>query len=246
LVEILSIEQKEREEAHCASLDISLDPYHSESSSSSLEGDYLWFELFITVLTRMTYSPADRQELVIFCQQTYAKNPSELAKIVEFEQHYTPDRALYYYTKDICLYRMLNKALRTRDVPTLVTFRSFIADLYGQLKQLKRVAATTSTSSTIVYRGQLLSETGMNWYRACSPGKYLSFSSFVSTSADLNVSKMYLSSQNSVRFEIQIDPSVKVVQPYADISEFSNFASEKEVLFAPGSVFKFEDCYSDG
>lgn len=188
----------------------------------------------------------------MYCRQMSADR-SERLKIDDFERNYVPEQALLWYTKDMCLYRLLNKALRVGDIDALVAFRGFINDLYKQLKQLHSTQSQ-GNKSNVVYRGQSLPEREMTRFRFYQKdhGKahYFSFNSFLSTTLDRDVAMIYASGPTScagtmdeespVLFEIRIDPAIGYVQPYANIATQSWFQDEMEILFMLGSIFRFE------
>ena len=231
------------------------DPYHRDSCSTIIEGDYLWFQLLIKVFTTMRHTRDDRAELVALCRRVYAGNSAELINIEDFAENYTPEKAIFYYTKPMCLFRMLNTALRRRDIETLIVFRFFIHDLHRQLSHMQKAAASGSSLS-IVYRGQLMSETSLQDFRnKCTDAGslqpyYISFHSFLSTSTDRTMAQMFVPTGEgelrSVMLEIYIDPSARYAKPYADISSESQFEVEQEVLFMLGSIFKLEGMGHEG
>ncbi|CAF0962540.1 unnamed protein product [Adineta steineri] len=52
-------------------------------------------------------------------------------------------------------------------------------------------------------------------------------------------------SLEGVLFEIDADPQMVTTKPFADISKYSNFTDEKEVLFMIGSIFRLKNIYCD-
>ena len=56
--------------------------------------------------------------------------------IDEFEEKYDPSNAIYWYTRDTFLYKMVNMALRTENSAIIWRLRFFILDMHQQLKQL--------------------------------------------------------------------------------------------------------------
>ncbi|CAF1460726.1 unnamed protein product, partial [Didymodactylos carnosus] len=95
---------------------------------------------------------AAKQELLDECHLQYAHNAIKLYKIDEFEQNYASDEAVYWYTRDMCLYRMMNKALRTQDLRILYKMKFFIKDLHQNLQKL--YDESNFKSIVTVYRGQ--------------------------------------------------------------------------------------------
>ncbi|CAF1532749.1 unnamed protein product [Didymodactylos carnosus] len=191
----------------------------TENSSSGLNGDFLWFQFFIEVLLRMDKMEEDRQELVQLCQKTQAGNATQLQIVKEFEEMYHPGNAAWWYTRQSCIYRMLNKALRCQDLDTLLAFRSFITDLFRQLNDLQNNADLSSLQQ--LYRGQLMSKQELDRMKS-SVGKYISMNSFLSTTLDRQVAVRFLRQPKDglgpVLFEIEIDPLLQDAKPFADIA----------------------------
>jgi len=77
--------------------------------------------------------------LIQLCKKEYENNPKELVFVGEFEKDYRSDKALWWYTRDSFLYRMLNKALRVQNIDLLFLLRFVIGDIYQQLKQVMSI-----------------------------------------------------------------------------------------------------------
>jgi len=77
-----------------------------------------------------------------------------------------------------------------------------------------------------------------------SLGEFIAINSFLSTSLDRQQARSFFSfSDNSndvgrVFFEIEADPSLDNIKPFSDISSYSPYPEEKEVLFMIGSIFR--------
>ena len=217
-----------------------------EQSSRMLNGSFLWFRLFIETLLHMRHTKDDRFELVKLLRNTYAGNESQLQLIQEFERDCANQGALRWYTRDSCVYKVLNKALRCQDLDTLIAFRAFITDVYSELKYLQE--NENNESVTQVYRGQLMSAEELQRLKS-SIGQYVSMNSFISTTLEQNVAMFYITSltlsvMNHLRpvlLNIEINKSLEGVRPYGDISSRSHFMAEKEVLFMIGSIFKIQN-----
>ncbi|CAF5167788.1 unnamed protein product, partial [Rotaria magnacalcarata] len=117
----------------------------------------------------------DKNELINLCQKFYENNPKELSLVREFEQNYSSNQAVWWYTRDSFVYRLLNKALRVQNIDLLFLFRFFIRDIEVQLKQYR------CSSLVRVYRGQLMSTDELDQLKM-SLGEYISVNSFFSTS----------------------------------------------------------------
>jgi tetratricopeptide (TPR) repeat protein len=186
----------------------------------------------------------DKQELINLCKNEYKGNKTQLGILREFEKDYSPDRALWWYTRESFLYKMLNKSLRVQNIDIMFLFRSFMNDIYQQLKQHQ------CKSPTRVYRAQMMSNDEVNKLRQ-SIGSFISINSFFSTSTNRHEALVFLYSSgssndlNQVLFVIDANPRVVTTKPFADISVYSEHKDESEVLFMIGCVFQLINIYQD-
>ncbi|CAF1677727.1 unnamed protein product, partial [Adineta ricciae] len=205
------------------------------------------------------------EEIIRYFRQNCADNDADINTIDEFEAYYDPINAIFWYTRDTFLYRLLNKALREQTIDTLYSLRYFIKDLHLQLRerhnkqqQLAR-AATPITNDNMttternnqqimtVYRGQLMNNSEFDRKIRCNTNGFFSVSNFFSTTIHENLarevyagtrSSSETTEEQSVLFRIDIDRHVNKF-PYAILTSESAFdAVEGEVLFTMGSVFK--------
>lgn len=187
------------------------------------------------------------------CREIYVGNDAVLASLDEFDRDYTSTQALFWYTKQTCFYRIINKALRQHDVDTLITCCFFIIDLNEQLKQEQTVFLSTSSKQDIfhVYRGQLLTTDELNRMRE-NVGEFLSMNSLLSTSQSEETALMFTttisqctSDVRPVLFRIEIDTRMET-KPYSNISHLSQFYDENEVLIMAGAMFRIISMTLDG
>jgi tetratricopeptide (TPR) repeat protein len=213
-------------------------------STSELDGQFVHAQLSIDVLLRMKSTIVDKNELINLCKEEYKDDEVELAIVNEFDQDYSPDRALWWYTRESFLYRLLNKALRMQNTDMLFLFRFFIRDIERQLEQYK------CSSSIRVYRGQLISNDELKVLNN-SIGQFISMNSFLSTSVDRKQALVFLDELNvpnnlqRVLFEIDADPRLECVKPFANITSHSYFSEEEEVLMMLGSIFQLVNVRCD-
>ena len=131
----------------------------------------------------------------------------------------------------------------------LVLFQFLIRDLYEQLKRLHEKQSPVPFSR--VYRGQLMSKEELAILKSCQ-GQLVSMNSFLSTSRDRNFalalveSGLHTSNELvSVLFEIDLNPYLSEMKPFADISRESAIESEDEVLLMLGSMFRLKSISSE-
>ncbi|UJR38726.1 hypothetical protein I4U23_031391 [Adineta vaga] len=216
--------------------------HNEERSSTNINGGFLHFQLFIDGLLHCQYNQSDRNAFFDLCEKEYVNNDTQLSTLQQFKDSYVPEKALYWYTRDIFIYRILNKALRVQNTHILFQFRFFIQDMYIQLKKLQHQQDQIPIR---VYRGQLLSKQELDVLKT-SKGQLISMNSFLSTTLDRQMSLFFVSSKDDdlcrVLFEINIDPQVSSIsKPFANISSQSHFADEQEILFMIASTFQMID-----
>ena len=214
-------------------------------SSTILNGQFVSSQLLIDVLLRMKQTSTDKNELIDICKKKYENNNSELTILHEFEQTYSSEQALWWYTRESFLYKILNKALRVQNVDLLFLFRFFIRDIHYQLKQRHCL------SSTRVYRRQLMSSKELKLLQD-SIGEMISMNSFLSTSLNRELTLFPFKDVErsddlrQILFEIDAEPRSGEHKPFANISDLSYFPNEDEILFMVGSVFRLTNIHLEG
>jgi len=116
-------------------------------------------------------------------------------------------------------------------------FRAFISDIHRQLQQHQ------AKRPIRVYRRQMISSVELKNLKQCI-GQFISVNSFFSTSTDYETALSFLGMSDAscdlegVLFEIDADPQMVTTKPFADVSAYSDFPDESEVLFMLGSIFR--------
>ena len=133
-----------------------------------------------------------KMNLINFCKQQYKNNPNELNIIKEFENDYSSDRSLWWYTRQSFLYRLLNKALRVQNIDLLFLFRFFIRDIGQELENNKCSSPIRCLSS------QLMSKEEIEILKN-SIGEYISMNSFLSTSLNREQARSFFLSADLIK-----------------------------------------------
>lgn len=215
-----------------------------EQSTTGLNGQFIHSQLLINCLLHMQSKDNEKDELIAYCQQKYQDHADDLKILQEFREHYRSDRAIWWYTRESFLYRELNQALRTQSIDLLLMFRFFIRDLHEQLEQNR------CSSPMRVFRGQLMSTDELQQLKK-SIGQLISMNSFFSTSSNRRLASSFLFASNltkdtqRVLFEIDADPTLPGTRPCANITPFSYFPGEDEILFMLGAVFRLKSIQND-
>ncbi|UJR16983.1 hypothetical protein I4U23_003881 [Adineta vaga] len=209
----------------------------STKALSKQSAEFLWFQLFNDVILRLPRNQDAKKQMIDVCRSYYRNQQRDQLLINEFEEKYQSKNAILWYSKESFLYKMVNKALRTEDIDQLHIFRFFIGDLSESLVREHNKILESGEQKLTLYRGTQLSNNELDILKE-NEGKFISTNGFLSTSRlrtrALNFAKPSSGKAhtNSVLFEIICDIQElgdKVI--FADISEFSAFPNEQEVLF---------------
>jgi tetratricopeptide (TPR) repeat protein len=213
---------------------------------NQLESSFMYTQLFKNAVLDMEYNDESRRDLITYCEVEYADNPAGLALIEQFRREYRPEKAIWWYTRPIFTFQMVNRALRLLEADMIVSMAFFIHDLHRQIQQLhtEQISAYEE-SSFVVYRGQGLSISKFEKLRK-SQGGLMSFNGFLSTSRSKPISSMYAESVSlnethvGILFVMTIDPKI-ASYPFANIRGYSYFQRESEILFSMHTVFRIND-----
>jgi tetratricopeptide (TPR) repeat protein len=151
---------------------------------------------------------------------------------------------IWWYTRDTFLYAMLNRALRTQDIEIIIKMGFFVRDLHEHIKNLH--LNFNKEKHLTVYRGQgILPEDIQRLEK--NKGGLLSFSNFLSTTLDKNISWTFVQralenlEQVAIHFLMKINPKISST-PFASLDHESFFNDyEQEILFSMHTVFRIDD-----
>ncbi|CAF0820684.1 unnamed protein product [Didymodactylos carnosus] len=248
LVDELSKAQRIQQLIDGDSVGISI--YSSSTAAGALEERntaFLYFQLLVELLLNMSINAVSRQQLLDICIQQYEGNDYELQIIKEIENTYYPQKAIWWYTRETCLYRILNKGLRDNNFEVIFAMRSFIKDLTIQLYKEHEQYLRNYTGEQIlhVYRGQAILNEELNLLRQ-NVGEFISMNAFLSTSSKKATAVQFVNRVSTtpelsrILYQFNIDTRFPNTKPYADIKHLSYFGNEDEVLIALGSIFKIQ------
>ncbi|CAF1278122.1 unnamed protein product [Adineta steineri] len=223
-------------------------PIKSTDNTKYQEAEFMYSTFLREILIEFE---STEEEMISFCRDKFADDKTQLNYIEEFEDYYESSNAIFWYTRDTFLYRMLNQSLRDVDIDTLYKLRYFIKDLHLQLTEqhkLQQISVSVDQPSSIqtVYRGQLMDNNEFDKKIRYNIGGFFSVSSFLSTTPFKNLASVYAGGGSSVQqsdaqhvlFHIDIDNSIKKFF-YADVTAQSVFAKvECETLFTMGAIYR--------
>ncbi|UJR16695.1 hypothetical protein I4U23_003595 [Adineta vaga] len=221
-------------------------------------GSFVWRQLLKEVIKKIPRNNdseefISKREMLQQCREYYRDNETHMKAIDNFDQCYTHNEAIWWYTRDCFLSRLVNKALLTDDIDALNTYGFYIADLCTCIaEQSKRLREKSDRTFFEVYRGKKQSHAEIQRLKD-NIGQLISAKGFLSTSWNREVAEMFAGIEThplaildceAVIYEILVDLRQSDIV-LADIESQSHFEDEEEVLFDLASVFKIESMTFD-
>ncbi|CAF3574453.1 unnamed protein product [Rotaria socialis] len=209
---------------------------------------FLLFQSLIEILIRKEYDENSFQHMWRIFREDYANDPVEINRIQQYAETYEPHMAIYYYTQNSCLFRLISKAFRMEDVERLYRFGCYLSDLHEQLEQTENNQRLLNQIEGIMvlYRGKRISMCVLQQLKD-SIGHVIALNGLLSTSTSYNIARIYAGdgvaqgNYQSAIFEIHVDfKTMQLIRPYADVTELSAMPDENEVLFFTGFVWRVE------
>ncbi|CAF3554604.1 unnamed protein product [Rotaria socialis] len=213
---------------------------------------FISFQLFKNVISSLPRNEQSKKQMIQICKQYYRRNTKEMTLIEEFEKNYQSRDAIRWYSKQSFVYKLINKALRTEDTDLLYTFRFFINDLSENLKYEHEKILMSDEIVLNVYRGVKLDKKEFDKLKE-NQGKVISANGYLSTSRNRSLAVRFAMKPTKRRdtirvlFDIQCDlEQLDKNTIFADISEFSQYPREEEVLFDLNACFVIESIEEQG
>ncbi|CAF1209204.1 unnamed protein product [Adineta steineri] len=212
----------------------------STDNLNQLEPTFMYTQIFKDILLDMEHGEQAIKKFIAYCKNT---NSVSLPNINLFEEKYSAQSAIWWYTFPSTIYSMLNNALRKLDVDIIINMGFFLRDVHEQIQQLyEQQVNNYERKPFILYRGQGLMISDFEKLQK-TKGGLMSFNNFLSTSTDqdLALGIAYSASANidmvGILFIMSIDPCIKST-PFASIKAKSHFKDEDEILFSMHTVFR--------
>ncbi|CAF2038997.1 unnamed protein product [Rotaria magnacalcarata] len=213
-----------------------------EQNRNQLSPSYMYSVIFKDIILEINDADSKSMNtLVKFCRENISKKERN-----EFRRNYHQESAVWWYTKEIFLYGMHNRGLRSLDMEAMSKLGFFIRKLHLQLEQLHQEQSASFKKYFTVYRDQRLSQQDFQNLSDSKDG-LLSFNNFLSTTKKQKSTTIFVHdalernpNTVGVMFIMTIDPS-KIstsITSFAMIDKHSALPQEQEILFTMHSVFR--------
>ncbi|CAF1117874.1 unnamed protein product [Adineta steineri] len=246
-VDITSICEAIKETAlQCEQNAIPMSFLESNKQLDQLDPSFMYTQIVKEILLTIDFDQNHFQDYIKYCCDSFVDNKKQIENIKRFEDQYHNKTPIYWYTCDMFLYPMLNRALRLMEGDIMTRMGFFIGDLHRHIEQLhqEQYAGTTAADTFTVYRGQGLS-IGDFEQLIKTKGGLISFNNFLSTSKDRDLSYAFAESNQTnpdlaaILFVMKVNPSQSTIS-FASVADISHF-QEEEVIFSMHSVFRIQD-----
>ncbi|CAF0791846.1 unnamed protein product [Rotaria sp. Silwood1] len=214
--------------------------FRKSNENNEFNDNFIYSKLLNDYLLQTKPISNRQNELISLCKDEYKENENELNIICEFENNYSSNQALWWYTRDTFVYHLLNKAFRIQNIDLLLIFQFFMHDIQRLIQENKY------TKSVYVYRSYIISNDELQLLKN-SIGEFILINEFFLTNLHRQQALSYLNNNNNnditndyekVLFEIYIDAYIDSNKPYCNITSFNHFSNEEKVLFTLGSIFR--------
>ena len=215
----------------------------STSDGNELDQSFMYSQLLKETLLEMKDDERTKKTFFQFYHSHHANNQILEYKIDRFQHEFDDYSPIWWYNTEPSVSIILNTALATQDIGSIIKLGFYIRALHGQIERVH--AATQHMEPMTVYRGKVVSNDILQKMTE-NLGRLISFNSFLATTNSSDVASCYadLTQENSeskgIIFQIEIDPCVSTT-PYAILDDSDRFhCVGKEVLFSMHSVFRIK------
>ncbi|CAF4967418.1 unnamed protein product [Rotaria sp. Silwood1] len=200
--------------------------YTNDLSKSS--ASFLWYQLLIDILKQIPINEQINNQIFETCNNLYKNN------INQFKKDYIKEKSIELFNEKYFIRKLLNQALRTKNIQLIYLFQSFIIDLYDQI-QLEKQTYQNKEILKLYYGQKLLNiqldelKKHIGYYM--SPNGFRSASFNKNKSIELAKSEILSDEYQSILFQFEINPIFQEIT-FVIISE------KQELLFNIDTVFK--------
>ncbi|UJR07097.1 hypothetical protein I4U23_011385 [Adineta vaga] len=214
--------------------------------------DFLWFQTFRNTLDDIPTTAHAKKLMLGHCRQRYHDNERMLEQIDQFENEYTVNNAIHWYTRPTFIYNLVNTALRTNTMEDMYIFRWYIIDLSHGLRQKWEEQRSLFVSPLNLYRGTTMTSVIFDKLRSYGVGTLTAESSFLSTSRHVDVAEAFAASETlpadsdlvSVLFHITVMDTRNPHGPiFVDTASHTAITDESEILFDMSTLFRITNIF---
>ncbi|CAF3354901.1 unnamed protein product [Rotaria socialis] len=164
-----------------------------------------------------------KEDFLDFSRFHYNGNYIESTLINEFEQDFTIEKSIWWYTRNSFIRKMLNRALRTEEIDILYKTRWFIQVLNRQIKE--------NNFSATVYRVHHYSSDQFKKFKEHNLNNFISFNTFLDCTLNQPSTFENIPGMETILFRIKTTIGIKTEQ-------LRYFESKTDVLLPFDNIYR--------
>ncbi len=102
-----------------------------------LDQSFMYSQIPKEILLTIDFEQQHMNEFLSYYREQCGDNTAELKNFDKFEKEYDQHQPTWWYTYSCFLYSMLNRALRTMEVGSIIRMAFFVRDLHNHIKVVK-------------------------------------------------------------------------------------------------------------
>jgi hypothetical protein len=198
----------------------------------------------LEILQQTSCTPKEKEDFINVCLSKCVDEKGQQA-IHQYDKTPAEKKAIWWYTGDRIIPFILNQILREENPNSIIRLHYFIHELYSELNELYlSQRSERKFNKQQLYRGKVLSSNQLLRLQK-SEGTYVVTDSFVSTTTDEQVARIFAGYENcqrsntlSVIFFMKFHVKENISKPIAFIGGYSQKYDENEVLLSAGIVMR--------
>jgi len=180
-----------------------------------------------------------REDFLKLAKKIYQDKNKDMMKFEHNYHQYQREQILHWYTKDSPIYRLVNNCLRISSPDSILYCRFILKDMENAIKE--EYQRKGKDLNGVVYRGAYVSED--EWKKLQNNiSQEIEMYGFLSTTVNqrtaINFVRGDLKNKIFITIIVPPLPAEADEQGFADVSQFSEFKGEKEILFNVRSRFR--------
>jgi tetratricopeptide (TPR) repeat protein len=198
------------------------------------DDQFIHSQLLINYLIKMKIYSIIDPKIFILCKTEY---PEE--NLDDFQENYSSENSLWWITKDKFLSKLISKSFHTKNLDLLYLTCFYLRDINQQLELHQ------CTTRIQVYHSHLITNEEIEQLKN-SIGKLISINTFFFTTFQRdNALRAFEQTNESekILFEIDADPSIDGIKPFANIKSFSYSKKQSQIVFMLGTIFRIKKIF---
>ena len=206
---------------------------------------FFGFNFFHDVILDLSRNELAKEQMIDTCRYYYRNNLEQLQLIDEFEQDYESDEAIRWYLTKSFLRKMINKALKMKDIDLLYKLRYFIGNLFENLADQHQQIIESGKETFMFYQEIKLPKNKFEKLKE-NKGKLISMKGFLTItdphlSSSVSTTKTTRQTTNLVTVLFQIECNLYELGNNFIFTNINECSIQDDILFDLNATFRLEN-----